>query len=29
MESDLDNLFDRLARSSFRRRFQLGVPEQD
>lgn len=28
MNSDLDDLFDRLARSSFRRRFRLGVAER-
>jgi hypothetical protein len=28
MESDLDDLFDRLARSSFRRRFRLGAAER-
>ncbi len=27
MEPDLDDLFDRLARSAFRRRFRLGVVE--
>src|SRR3954469_6772965 len=29
MESDLDDLFDRLAHSSFRRRFRLGAAERD
>ena len=28
MESDLDDVFDRLARSSFRRRFRLGAAER-
>jgi hypothetical protein len=28
MESELDNLFDRLARSAFRRRFRLGAVER-
>lgn len=28
MESDLDEVFDRLARSSFRRRFRLGAIER-
>jgi hypothetical protein len=29
MNSDLDEVFDRLARSSFRRRFRLHAAEQD